>query len=79
VTANVLQFPVISRREYIRNQAERMACMNTQSAERYLSYQLRVQANAMRRRGIAEDVITHQLKSIEEAIRYEFLQTVEEA
>jgi hypothetical protein len=79
MTAIILPFPNIRRRTFIRNQAERLTCMNARGAERYLDYQLRVQADAMRRRGIADNIIALELASIELAIRSEFFQTVWQA
>jgi len=79
MTATVLPFPVNLRRDFIANRAERKAFMKSKSAGRYLTYQLQVQAEAMRRRGVVTDVIQRELKSMEEAVRREFLQRAGEA
>jgi hypothetical protein len=42
------------------------------AAARYLSYQLKVQGDALRRRGYSEELIARELKCMEAAIRREF-------
>jgi predicted GIY-YIG superfamily endonuclease len=72
MTATITPFPLVRRRAYISKQAEQMACMSDVSAARYLQHQLQVQREAMRRRGVADDLIERELKSMEGAIRREF-------
>ena len=67
----VLPFPIARRQAFIRKQADHSTCLNPDAAERYLSYQVQVQREAMRRRGVAEDLIAHELRCMEAAIRRE--------
>jgi hypothetical protein len=71
MTATILPFPIARRRAFIAKQADHALCLNPDSAERYLQYQLQVQRDAMRRRGVAEDLIARELKCMERAIRSE--------
>jgi hypothetical protein len=45
-------------------------------AEKHLAHQLRVQADTMKRRGIAPDLINAQIRSLETAIRREVWRVV---
>ena len=74
MTATVLPFPIIRRHGFIEKQAAHAACMNPDASARYIEYQIQVQRDAMRRRGIAEDLIARELKLMEAAIRRELLQ-----
>ena len=75
MTATVVPFPIAQRAAFIRKQADHATCLNPHAAERYLQYQLQVQCDAMRRRGIADDLIARELKCMETAIRCELLRT----
>jgi hypothetical protein len=70
----MLPFPILRRRGFIEKQAVHAACMNPDASARYIEYQIQVQRDAMRRRGIAEDLIARELKLMEAAIRRELLQ-----
>jgi hypothetical protein len=72
MTAIIFPFPIVRRHGFVRRQAEHAAQMNPDSSARYLEYQLQVQRDAMRRRGVAEDRIARELKMMEAAIRQEF-------
>jgi hypothetical protein len=74
MTATVLPFPILRRHGFIEKQAAHAACMNPDAAARYVEYQIQVQRDAMRRRGIAEDLIARELTLMEAAIRRELLQ-----
>ena len=74
MTATVLPFPILRRHGFIEKQAAHAACMNPDASPRYIEYQIQVQRDAMRRRGIAENLITRELKMMEAAIRRELLQ-----
>jgi hypothetical protein len=50
--------------------------MNPDASARYIEYQIQVQRDAMRRRGIAEDLIARELKLMEAAIRRELVQAL---
>jgi hypothetical protein len=71
-TAIIIPFPLASRRAYIAKQAEQMACMSPAAAARYLCHQLKVQADAMRRRGVPEEQIERETRNMEAAIHREF-------
>ena len=73
MTAAVLPFPIARRRAFIQKQADHATCLHPDAAGRYLEYQLQVQRDAMRRRGVAEDLIARELKCMEAAIRLELL------
>jgi uncharacterized protein DUF6074 len=74
MTATILPFPILRRNGFIEKQAAHAACMNPDASARYIEYQIQVQRDAMRRRGIAEDLIARELKLMEAAIRRELLQ-----
>jgi hypothetical protein len=71
--AVIIPFPLARRQAFIRKQADHATCLNPDSAERYLEYQLQVQRDAMRRRGVADDLIARELKCMERAVRQELL------
>jgi Family of unknown function (DUF6074) len=73
MTAVIVPFPIVRRRAFIAKQADHATCLNPDAAERYLEYQLQVQRDAMRRRGVAEDLIARELKCMERAVRQELL------
>jgi hypothetical protein len=74
MTAIIFPFPMARRHGFIEKQAAHAASMNPDSAVRYIEHQLLVQRDAMRRRGIAENLITRELHRMAAAIRREFLQ-----
>ena len=74
MTAIILPFPILRRHGFIEKQAAHAASVNPDASARYIEYQIRVQRDAMRRRGIAEDLIARELKLMEAAIRQELLQ-----
>ena len=76
MTATVLPFPILRRHGFIEKQAAHAACMNPDAAARYVEYQIQVQRDAMRRRGIAENLIARELKLMEAAIRRELVQAL---
>jgi hypothetical protein len=73
MSATIVPFPIACRRSFILKQADHATCLNPDAAERYLQYQLQVQRDAMRRRGVAEDLIARELKCMEAAVRQELL------
>ena len=76
MTATVLPFPIARRRAFIRKQASHIALMNPDAGIRYLEHQLEVQAEAMRRKGINEDLIERELRCMRRAIQAEFSSNV---
>lgn len=69
MSACVIPFPLGRRLSFIERQAEIAAAMRPNAAERYLRRQIQTQADAMRRRGIGEDLIGPELASMERAVR----------
>jgi hypothetical protein len=76
VTATVLPFPVVRRRGFIAKQVAHASLMNSDSGVRYLQHQLKLQADAMRRRGIDEDLVQRELRCLVSAIRADFAHNV---
>ena len=68
----VVPFPRTRNRTYILRQAERMAEISPSAAQNHLAHQLRVQREAMERRGIASNLIQAEVAEIEVAIRCAF-------
>jgi Family of unknown function (DUF6074) len=79
MTATIFPFPILRRHGFIQKQAAHAACMKPDSSARYVEYQIQVQRDAMRRRGIAEDLIARELDIMERAIRRELMQVGAEA
>ena len=52
MTVTILPFPILRRHGFIQKQAAHAACMNPNAAARYIEYQIQVQRDAMRRRGV---------------------------
>jgi hypothetical protein len=50
-------------------QANRASELNATASERHILYQLKIQADVMRRRGIDEDLIAQELKCMGSAMR----------
>jgi Family of unknown function (DUF6074) len=72
MTAAVLPFPIARRGAFIAKQASHAAMMHPDAGIRYLRHQLDVQAEAMRRKGIEEDLIQRELRCMGYAIRAAF-------
>ena len=72
MTATVFPFPIICRHGFIRKQASHAALMNPGAGVRYLRHQIDVQAEAMRRRSINEDLIQRELRCMRSALQAEF-------
>jgi hypothetical protein len=53
----------------IRRQGEYAAELKPDAAERHIRTQLKIQGDAMRRKGIEEDLIARELRCMETAIR----------
>ena len=76
MTATVLPFPLARRRSMIARQSRYAAELNPESAERFIRQQLRIQGDNMRRRGVPDDQIAHELQGMEAAIRRELEDSV---
>jgi hypothetical protein len=68
-TAKVIPFPTARRRHFVARQAERMADLSRDAGERHLAQQIKVQRDAMTRKGIERDVIEREMLALERAIR----------
>ena len=73
MSATVVPFPIVRRHGFIQKQADHAALMNPDSGVRYLQYQLRLQAESMRRKGIDEDLIERELRCMGRAIQAAFI------
>jgi hypothetical protein len=69
MSALVLPFPLARRLDLIQRQAEYALCLKPDSAERHIERQLHCQADALRRRGVAEAMIAREVSAMEAAIR----------
>ena len=64
-----MPFPLARRLDLIHRQAEYALCLKPEKAEQHIARQLQCQADALHRRGVSNDVIAHELKAMEAAIR----------
>jgi hypothetical protein len=69
--AEILPFPRVKDRAFIRRHARRMIELGPRAAEKHLAVQLDVQRRTMARRGIDPALAEEQLQQIETAIRSE--------
>jgi hypothetical protein len=65
----VLPFPIKRRRDLIRRQSAYAASLNESAAKRHIAIQIKIQVDAMRRRGIAENLVQREAQSMRLAIR----------
>ena len=75
-TATIIPFPLAYRRSMILRQARYAAVLSPAAAERHIRQQLKVQAQAMRRKGIDERVIAREIGCLETSIRATLLRDV---
>jgi len=78
MTAAIIPFPIVRRHMFIQKQVDHAGSMNPDASARYIEYQLEVQANAMRRKGVTEDLISRGLKCMETAIKVAFIRNSEQ-
>jgi hypothetical protein len=76
MTAEIVPFPLASRRSMILRQARYAAVLNPDAAERHIQRQLKIQRQAMRRRGINEHLIAREINCLENSIRFTLLSNV---
>jgi hypothetical protein len=69
MSAEIVPFPLASRRTMIERQARYAAELNPDAAERHIQQQLKIQGDAMRRKGIDDDLIADELRCMETAVR----------
>jgi Family of unknown function (DUF6074) len=75
-TATIIPFPLANRRSMILRQARYAAVLNPDAAERHIQRQLKIQDQAMRRRGIDERLITREINCLETSIRATLLRDI---
>jgi hypothetical protein len=76
MTAIIVPFPLASRRSMILRQARYAAELNSDAAERHIQKQLKIQGQAMRRKGIDEQLIAQEINCMETSIRAMLLRAV---
>jgi hypothetical protein len=69
MSAVILPFPINRRYNFIARQVRRLFELHAYSRERHICLQLKIQADAMRRKGIADNLVARELKSMEFAVR----------
>lgn len=69
MTAVVLPFPLARRLDLIDRQARYALCLKPEKGERHIQRQIKTQVEALRRRGVADDVIAREVAGMEAAIR----------
>ncbi|MGY8684568.1 DUF6074 family protein [Bradyrhizobium sp. UFLA05-153] len=69
MSAVVLPFPLSRRLDFIQRQAEYALVLKPEKGEAHIQRQIQCQADALRRRGISEEVIQRELASMQAAIR----------
>jgi hypothetical protein len=74
--AEIVPFPLIRRRGYIRRQAARIAEASPMTGEKLLAHAIRQQIATMERRGISGGSIAEQARALECAIRAELWRVV---
>lgn len=67
--ALVLPFPRSKNERFVTRQANRAAELNPDACERHILQQVKIQADAMARRGISPDLIQRETRCLEAAIR----------
>lgn len=67
--AEVVPFPLTRRRTYIANQAHHALCMRPESGERHIQRQVQMQADVLRRKGVAEHLVQREIRCLETALR----------
>src|SRR6266480_3958663 len=65
----VVPFPLSRRRAMIDRQARYASALSAEAAERHIQQQLKVQEDAMRRKGIKQDLVERELRCMETTIR----------
>lgn len=71
MSAVIVPFPASRRRHFVRRHARLMSTLSPDSAEKHLHRQLRIQTDAMERRGIDHRLVERQRLELEESIRFE--------
>lgn len=69
--ATVVPFPVTRRRAFITRLVGQVATRSPAVGEKHLAHQLRVQAETLRRKGVAERSVRREIAALEAAVRAE--------
>ncbi|WP_409364843.1 DUF6074 family protein [Bradyrhizobium sp. JYMT SZCCT0428] len=69
MTAAIVPFPLANRRSFILRQARYASELNPDAAERYIQQQIKVQRDAMHRKGVQEPAIAREVSCLEASIR----------
>jgi Family of unknown function (DUF6074) len=69
MTAVVLAFPAAKRRDLVISIARRALSFRHAAGEQHVERSLRLQAEALRRKGVTESDIQREMKSLEAAVR----------
>jgi uncharacterized membrane-anchored protein len=76
MSAVIIPFPIIRRYKFVARQVSRVLELNPRTRERHIHLQLKIQAEAMRRKGIAPNLIVGELNSLEFVIRQALSRTL---
>lgn len=71
MSAIIVPFPASRRRHFVRRHAHLMSTLSPAAADRHLRRQLRIQTDAMERRGIDHVLVERQRGELEASIRFE--------
>jgi hypothetical protein len=67
--SQIVPFPLARRRAFIARQAKYAAVLNATACERHIATQIKIQREAMLRKGIDERLVRRELSHMELAIR----------
>jgi hypothetical protein len=67
--ATVLPFPLVRREHFITKQARRAAELSPAAGEKHLLAQVKIQREALARKGVASEIIDREATQLESAIR----------
>jgi hypothetical protein len=68
MSTNVVPFPLSRRVAFVERHADIIGSMTPARAARHLAYQLKVQRDALKRRGVAAERIEREIASLERVI-----------
>jgi Family of unknown function (DUF6074) len=68
VSVNIVPFPLSRRIAFVERHADIISSLPAEGAERHLAYQLKVQHDVLKRRGVDPECIKREIASLERAI-----------
>ena len=77
MSAVVVPFPIARRHGFVTKQVAHASLMSPDSGGRYLRYQIKLQVDAMRRRGIDENLVQREVRCMTVAIQAAFAKTAQ--